>query len=303
MAGSMTMAAALVAAVLAVALGHWFPALSALRRFEWFGLWRRWLSRQLNADLNSGLPGVLLLLLPPVLLLAVLQGLLDAVAFGLPGFALALLVLIWCWGPRDLDRDVEALANSDGVLAAERSARQLSARGEPVGTGGPALVEAVFQAALQRWFAVLLWFLLLGPAGALLYRLTQLAADEAPYADKDSPLGVLRLVLEWPAAQLMTLALALAAHFDAVLQAWRDWHRARGSWLVADLGFLYAAARASVIYELAEEAQDALDDRRPDAVLRLPAAGALHDAMSLVWRMLVVWLTVLALLVLAGYVG
>jgi AmpE protein len=297
------MAAALVAAVLAVVLGHWLPALTALRRFEWFGHWRRWLSRQLHADLGSGLSGVLLLLLPPVLLLAALQGLLEAVVFGLPGFLLGLLVLLWCWGPRDLDRDVEALARSDGPAAAEAAARQLSSRGEAVSTGGPSLVEAVFRAALQRWFAVLLWFLLLGPAGALLYRLTQLAADEPPGADDDSPLGVLRLVLEWPAAQLMTLALALAAHFDAVLQAWRDWHRARGSWLVADLGFLYAAARASVVYELAEAAQDSDADPRPDAVARLPSASALRDAMSLVWRILVVWLTVLALLVLAGYVG
>ena len=297
------MAAALVAAVLAVILGHGVPALADWRRFEWFGHWRGWLQRNLHADLRTSLSAALLLLLPPVLLLAALQAVLDSTLFGLPGFLLSLLVLVWCWGPRDLDRDVEAIADSDPVDAAQQ-AQRLGSRGRTVATDAGALVEAVFHAALQRWFAVLLWFLLLGPAGALLYRLTQIAADDAGEAGSETPLGVLRLVLEWPAAQLMTLALALAASFDAVLHAWRDWHRARGGggW-AADAGFLYAAARASVVCELAEEDADRDEPLPPDTVARLPAAPALRDAMSLVWRILVVWLTVLALFVLAGYVG
>jgi AmpE protein len=289
------MAEALVAAVLAVVLGHSLPALPAWRRFEWFADWRRWLARQLHGELDASLSAVLLLLLPPVLLLAAVQGVLDNVLFGLPGFLLSLLVLLWCWGPRDLDRDVDALVRSDGIEAVD-AARHLGSRGSDPG----ALVETVFQAALQRWFAVLLWFLLLGPAGALLYRLTQIAADDNGARAEETPLGVLKLVLEWPAAQLMTLALALAASFDPAIQAWRDWHRARGGWWIADTGFMLAAARASVDCELALEEPDELP---PDTVGRHPAARALHDAMSLVWRMLIVWLTVLALLVLAGYVG
>jgi AmpE protein len=293
------MAAALVAAVIAVVLGHTVPALSTVRRFDWFIRWRAWVQRQLQEELQTSLSAVLLVLLPPVLLLAALQSVLESTLFGLPGFVLALLVLVWCWGPRDLDRDVEELANSS-PRAATDVAQRLSTRC-PVATDGGSLVEAVFRAALQRWFAVLLWFLLLGAAGALLYRLTQLAADSASRRAGDTPLGTLRIVLEWPAAQLMVLALALAASFDAVVAAWREWHLARGRWLVADVGFLYAAARASVALELAEEDEEELTP--PDVAGRLPAARALRDAMSLVWRMLIVWLTVLAVFVLAGFVG
>jgi AmpE protein len=297
--GIEAMAAALVAAVLAVVLGHTVPALGTMRRFEWFVHWRNWVQRQLQAELQTSLSAVLLVLLPPVLLLAALQSVLDSTLFGLPGFLLSLLVLVWCWGPRDLDHDVEALANSSPREAAD-AAQRLGSR-SAVATDAGSLVEAVFRAALQRWFAVLLWFLLLGPAGALLYRLTQLAADSASRRAGDTPLGTLRIVLEWPAAQLMTLALALAASFDAVIQAWREWHLARGHWLVADVGFLYAAARASVAVELAEDDDD--EAQPPDVAARLPAAPALRDAMSLVWRVLIVWLTVLAVFVLAGFVG
>jgi AmpE protein len=298
------MATALVAAVLAVVLGHSVPALAGFRRFDWFVHWQQWIAEQLNADLRLSLSSVLLVVLPPVLLLAVIQVLLEPLLFGLPALLLSLLVLVACWGPRDLDRDVEALAGSASPEAAVLAARPLQPLAAEPRTDGPALVDAVFRAALHRWFGVLLWFLLLGAAGALFYRLTQLADDSMPRGDEEeTPLGMLRLVLEWPAAQLMTLALALAASFDAVLQAWRDWHRARGSWLVADIGFLVASARASVVFELAEEARDDDLEPSPDQVARLPAARALRDAMSLVWRILIVWLTVLALFVLAGYVG
>ena len=40
------------------------------------------------------------------------------------------------------------------------------------------LVEAVFRNAQRRWFGVLFWFCVLGPFGALLYRLSVLAAEQ-----------------------------------------------------------------------------------------------------------------------------
>jgi AmpE protein len=91
----------------------------------------------------------------------------------------------------------------------------------------------------------------------------------------------------------MTFALALAADFDRVLTAWRDWHRG-GARL--DAGFLGAAARASVASELAEE-----DAYAVDGPAQAPDLLELRDAMSLVWRILLLWLGVLALLVLAGW--
>ena len=166
----------------------------------------------------------------------------------------------------------------------------------------PALVTAVFRGALQRWFAVLLWFLLLGPAGALLYRLAQLASTRTLSAELPpahaAMVARLRAILEWPVAQLCVLALALVANFDVVIGSWRDWHAQHGrGWLQLDSGFLDAVALASVDCELIEEeAYDPAEDAPP-------ALLALRDAMSLVWRILLLWLTVLALAVLAGFVN
>ena len=103
-----------------------------------------------------------------------------------------------------------------------------------------------------------------------------------------------RALLDWPVAHLMTFGLALAANFDNVLGAWRDWHAQGGVRL--DTGFLGAAARASVVSELAEEQAYAID-----GPAQAPALLELRDAMSLVWRILLLWLAVLAIFVVAGY--
>jgi len=290
------MAAALIAIVVVLVLGHAAPQLAAVRRFGWFDAWQDWLARNADDAMRSRF-GILLSVGIPVAALAVVQALVDDRVFGFPGFLLAVLVLFWCWGPRDLDLDVEAVLDAPDRERRAQAARALLGADAPLSPDGPTLVEAVFRGALRRWFSVLLWFLLLGPAGALLYRLAQLAAQRGTEAGAPAYAAIalrLRDILEWPVAQLMALSLALAADFDAVLGSWRDWHAAQGrGWFALDTGFLEAVARTSVASELVEEAGDGT----------LSPLLELRDAMSLVWRILLLWMTVLAVVVLAGYVN
>ncbi|MNN94762.1 CobD/CbiB family protein [compost metagenome] len=95
----------------------------------------------------------------------------------------------------------------------------------------------------------------------------------------------------------MTLSMALVGNFDTVFSAWR---RAAGNRWALQLGFLAEAARASVGAELVEEAEEARLAGQVPADERYPE---LRDAMSLVWRMLLLWMALLALLVIAGWVG
>lgn len=307
------MSVTLIAAVAALVLGHLAPALAAsARHYGWYADWLRWLGTRFPADsVWHGRWGIALALLPPLLVVGLFQLALDKPLFGLAGLLFAIAVLFYAWGPRDLDVDVDAIADARDM----RSRRDAAARLWPDGTApsldGGALVGAVFGSALRRWFGVLFWFLLLGPLGAVLYRLVALSAesDAARGLPSATAAGARTLlsILDWPAAQLMTLALALVGNFDTVLGAWRD---SGGASLRLDNGFLGAAARASVSVELAEEAADHADELAEDiasgagaspvAVVDMPE---LRDAMSLVWRSLLVWLAVLALFVIAGFVG
>jgi AmpE protein len=169
-----------------------------------------------------------------------------------------------------------------------------------------AMVEAVFASALRRWFGVLFWFLILGAVGAMLYRLAALAA-EGEYADAlpaSTREGARRFfaLLNWPVAQAMTLSLALVGNFDTVLGVWRD---ANGASLQLDHAHLGAAARASVRSEIAEETQEFIEEGATpgNAWVQLGDSPELRDAMSLVWRILLLWLAILALFVVAGWVS
>jgi AmpE protein len=299
------MSATLIAVIVVLIAGHAVQSLAALRRFDWLVEWRRYIDGQSGADgALNGRAGLLLIVGLPVLLIGLLQLALRQSLWGVPWFVFAVLLLFYCWGPRDLDLDVESIVDApDAERKRDAAARLLQT--DPASASdnsclnGHALVEAVFNGALRRWFGPLLWFLLLGPAGAFLYRITALLAidaahAEAPTAQRDDARWLLSL-LDWPVAQLMTIALALAANFDAVFGAWRDWH-AGGVRL--DTGFLGAAARASVDIEIADDDTDVPDG---NAMAATPALLELRDAMSLVWRMLLLWLAVIAIFVIAHF--
>lgn len=290
----------LVAVIAALVLGHLAPALmAAVRDWRWFGGCLGGLRAQLGE--SSARYTVLLAIVPCVLLVGLLQWALAGRLFGLPSLVFGVVVLALCWGPRDLDRDVEAVIDADDAAAAELAVSKLQAAGGSLREDAPGLVEATTLNALRRWFAPLFWFLLLGPLGVVLYRLlaqtaqgpqgVQLSDEERRSSDW------LLAVLEWPVAQLMTLSMALVGNFDTVFSAWR---RAAGNRWALELDFLGAAARAGVGMELVEEAEEArmaglvpIDERFPE----------LRDAMSVVWRMLLLWMALLALMIIAGWVG
>ncbi|MBL8257393.1 AmpE protein [Pseudoxanthomonas japonensis] len=292
------MSITLVAVVLALVLGHVAPALVAsFRQYGWYTAWLHWLGES-GGDAWRGRYGIALALAPIVLLVALLQWMLDGPVYGLVGLLFDIAVLVYAWGPRDLDVDVEAIIDAHDAPTRRAAIARLGLTGETAALDGPALVEAVFANALQRWFGVLFWFLLLGPVGAILYRLAARSAS-APDLPEQNSRGAraLKTALDWPVAQLMTLAMALVGNFDTVFSTWRE---AGGARLRPDTGFLAQVARASVRGELAEEAEEYAEEGMVQAMRELPE---LRDAMSLVWRILLLWLAVLAVFVIGGWVS
>lgn len=292
------MAIVFVAIVLVLLLTHFAPDLPRLRRFSWLRGWQDQGAGQASAGL-----GLLITIGVPVLVCLAVQLALRGHAFGLPSLLFAILVLFYCLGPRDLERDVEAVDKAPDAdrrveaaqaLKPEEMSAALPFRAEP-------LVEAAFTAGLRRVFGAVFWFAVLGPVGALLYRLTLLLAYTPTHAQalpaaQQSLAEKFARLLDWLPAHLIALALAIASDFDAVLKTWREYHAAHGKgYLYLDSGFLGAIARASVDADV-----EAGDGHAVDATDPLVE---LDDAMTLIRRVLIVWLAVLAVIVIAGVFG
>ncbi len=289
------MAIRLLTALIALGLLHVMPQLAHWRRD---GLFRRWIEQLTD---TSGAGRVALALLPPLALCVLLSWLLAHSPLGeLLGLLFALLVLLFCFGPREFEVDVEAILKAPDGASRYAAAQQLVDAGNIVRWTSAALGEATVYAALRRRFAVLLWFFLLGPVGALLYRLAQtLARDESLALDANSrtAAGYLANALDWLPAQLLTFTLAVVGHWEAVIGAWRRWHSqaAPTSWYRAEPGFLGAAAQADIFSDI--EAGDGYFEERSE-----PLAELLRLRSALL-RALLAWLSALALIVIGGWLG
>lgn len=292
------MATTFLAVALAIAATLTLPDLARVRVFSWL---KGWLGAWSG---DHGQPRrVPLLLVPLLVVIATLlvQGGIRDVLFGLPAFAFAVAALYYSLGPRDLEHDIDTVlaAADDATRIAAAQALRPEPANDPLPMEAPALVEATFLSALGRLFGAIFWFVILGPAGAIGYRVVQLMArtpsirDELSAADRNLSERVAR-ILDWAPAHLLTFALALASDFDRVIKAWRAWHDANGrDWFSLDLGFLPVVARSGVDGDVIAGDGYASDVSDP--------VGELRDARALIRRVLVIWLVAIAVLALCGW--
>lgn len=260
------------------------PQWARYRQWTWY---QRWL-RQLDG--SAGLSWVLLAVVAPALLAAIIALALDGLLSGLLPLAFSVLILALCLN--ELEPDIDAVLKAPDRAARAEAARALyiddESASQPLQPAN--LAEATVMEALRRYFGVLLWFFLLGPTGALLFRLAHrawLATRQQSDADAKRIAQRLAAGLDWLPAHLMALSMALVSNFDRVAEAWRSWHAdpKRSAWEF-EPGFLASIARACV---------DAPPDDRP------PELHALEQVRLLLRRLLVVLLVIAALVVLAGW--
>lgn len=82
------------------------------------------------------------------------------------------------------------------------------------------VLEHAAYRGFERMFAVLFWFFILGPVGALLYRLVFLFNQKAQEADVIS--AKILWWLEWPAARVLGISFALTGNFVGCFNQWTD---------------------------------------------------------------------------------
>jgi membrane protein required for beta-lactamase induction len=275
---------------------------SHLRSNKWFTRYCQWHQQQnLPEWMQQGIIGLLLLLILPLLAVAALQQLFSDSLLGIPGLLFSIGVLLYTLGPQDLESQIsqyaEAAEEDDGK--ASLIAREIIQDEPP--TSEPARSQAVSEAALQqanrRVIAVLFWFVLLGPLGAMMYRLAGwLPQSNQAAQDIDFKLNSQQLVfiLDWLPARITAFCYAIAGSFEDALVGWKSYQESRHTeFCDSNTGTLICTGSGAM------RLTTLLDEAYAGAHLYsyLPKA-----AMALIWRSLIVFLVILALLTFTGLV-
>lgn len=163
------------------------------------------------------------------------------------------------------------------------------------------------------WFAALSW--LVGPAGAVLYRLSEYVArswnrPSTPGLPPDRFGAFARQAFElidWIPVRLSALSYAIVGDFEGAVYCWRQLirHLQMGERVSSRTLLLSAASGAMGMRVLASgDAARILDEPGQEgAALHEPEPRMLRSAVGLVWRALVLWLGMLVLLALAGWLA
>ncbi|MES2683357.1 MAG: regulatory signaling modulator protein AmpE [Pseudomonadota bacterium] len=207
-----------LAILLALGVERAFPQGTALGESRLLALLLRGLKR---LD-NPALPWLLTLL--AVALTIALERLLGG---ALAGILFGAAALFCCLGPRDLADDVQRLiaakARGDAVET-ERLSRALQSGPAP-DESHRSLIGALFIQSHERLFGVLLWFMVLGPAAAVGYRLaSRLPAllEKLGYGSSaQQSAAQLHGIAAWLPTRISAALFALAGSMDDAMEAWK----------------------------------------------------------------------------------
>ena len=304
-----------------------------LQRDRWYAVYRSWIAARIG-----GIPRQAVLIIVPVIGVLLLQRAVSGRLFGLAELALFVAVLLYALGRGNLGAALTDYLQRWSRGDFQAAFQQLSAEtsGHMPAHDAVAHPQALHEFArrrlyyrhFERLFAVLFWFVALGPAGALAYRIAVLeheasgreadhtvepasaavvepvgaAVDDAPVpaamdaAPEGRPAatpevsgnGTLLRWIEWLPARLAGISFALVGDFDACLYAWQ---RVLAEARIATDEALERCGNAALAFAApaAEERTDALIAR---------GSRELQAIENLNSRALLVWLVIIAFLVM-----
>ena len=193
------------------------------------------------------------------------------------------------------------------------------------------VIEHALLAAHRHVFGVFFWFVVvsalgLGPMGAVFYRMAEFSARYWSYRQRtlDAPANDalkalsrrLFSVIDHLPARLTAFGFAVVGNFEEAVAGWR---RDSALWLHANEGIILAAAAGALGVQLGGAAAPGVTPDRSktftaggeadiaaaqgSTVGAPPQPGHLQSVVGLVWRSVVLWMLLVALLSLANVLG
>ncbi len=186
-----------IAILICLAVERWTSFGKHVRRFSLFLRYIKLFSRlKLPAYFTFAA-----ILLPLVAVVGVIYWYLLFVWFGLFAFIFAVAILLYCLGEFETNQSVEA---SEAVYTTQSDQK----------------IATLLVQANHNIFAVLFWFIILGPVGPILYRLNDILSHQAHFGDVIKLSQKLESYLDWIPIRLFAFSFSLMSHFIVVLKSW-----------------------------------------------------------------------------------
>jgi AmpE protein len=279
--------------------------------------WRRmrWMDRIIDlgfrqVDKMANWPAVIPVILLGFVLVLPVAAVIWFLGDALAGFAyllLAIVVLFFSLGPHDIGEDVAAYCRALEADDDEQVHNAAKAIVEDDVPDDPAertsLVEAaVCVQANNRLFAIVFWFVVLGPLAAWAYRVTDLVRRRAVFTaareeDKDGHIARIRDAAEmlhgwlaWIPARLTAVGYAAAGHMDEAIAALRA---------PTEDHDLATSKRNEALLARVGVAALALQDRPDETACDRAIRGA-EAANHLVFKLFLIWAVIIAVMTLTA---
>lgn len=286
----------------------------ATQLFRWRRM--RWLDRIIDAGFRQAqrlanwpaiIPVIVLAIVLVLPVFAVIWFLGDTLA-GFTYLLLAVIVLFFSLGPSDIGEEVTAYCKAleagdeEQIRSAAKAIVEGDVSADPIERAHQ-VEAAVCVQANNRLFAVVFWFVVLGPLAAWTYRVTDLmrrrAVFNASRAETDDGGAVsirdaaemLHGWLAWIPARLTAIGYAAAGHMDEAIAALRAPTEDRG---------LTTAERSEHLLARVGVAALALQDRSDESPQERAVRGA-EAANHLVFKLLLIWAVIIAAMTLYGF--
>lgn len=193
------------------------------------------------------------------------------------------------------------------------------------------IIEHSLLAAHRHVFGVFFWFVILstlglGPAGAVLYRMAEFASRYWAYKNRTVGEAInerlmalsqrMFSLIDHLPARLTAFGFAVVGNFEEAVSCWR---RDAGLWKHPNEGIILAAAAGAVGVQLGGSAAPGVTPDRSKTFDRgaavgdmdaegstpgaVPVPAHLRSIVGLVWRSVVLWMLLVALLSLANILG
>jgi adenosylcobinamide-phosphate synthase len=258
--------------------------------------------------------------LPAVVVVALVHYLLSSISLGL-AFLWNVLMVYLTLGFRQFSHyftDIHEALRNDDIVTARLLLNEWSGRDTtdmPVNEIVRHTLECAIVAAHRHVFGVFFWFLVpIGPAGVVLYRGAEyLARHWSDTSTERSPaLGLFArqafFVIDYIPARLTAIGFSIVGNFEDAVYAWRN--RA-AKWNDEVNGILLAAGGGALGVRLGtpipqRDSADSIADEDgayPMEVGQEPNVRTLQSAVGLVWRAVVLWMLLLAMLSIAVWLG